>query len=131
MATAQTSADITLLEPPDTICPEQFRDLWSRTTELSGEIRLAMAVLAKAIEDLRRFRGGAEGSQEQRLYRQAYRWIASNDRHWPYSFVNVSEILDVSSMRVRTRLLKHVPVCSKLVRRPGAIPGVTPLLLRA
>ena len=131
MATAHTAADITVLDPPGSICPEQFRDLWSRTTEAPGEIRLAMAVLVRAIEDLRRFRGGAEGSEERRLYRHAYRWITSSDRHWPYSFVNVAEILNVSSMRIRTRLLKHVPVCSKVARRPGAIPGVDPLFLRA
>jgi hypothetical protein len=107
-----TSADITTLEPPGVICPGQFRDLWSATTHSSGEIRLAMAVLLRAIEDLRRFRGGAEGSAEGRLYRQARQWIVSSDRQWPYSFENVSEIVNISSARLRTRLLEPVPIRS-------------------
>jgi hypothetical protein len=116
------SASISLLEPPDTVSPEQFRDLWSGTTESTSEIRLAMAVLVRAIEDLRRFRGGVDGSEMQRLYRHAHRWVASNDRQWPYSFVNVSDILGISSARVRIRLLDDVPLSSRVGRRDGAGP---------
>jgi hypothetical protein len=100
-----------------TVSPEQFDDLWNGTAESSGEARLAMAVLVRAIEDLRKFRGGIEGSEAGQLYRQARRWIASNDRHWPYSFVNVSEILNIPSERTRTRLLDHAAPCSRMARR--------------
>lgn len=118
---AHTASGIAPLEPPGgIISPEQFRDLWSGTTQSVGEMRLAMAVLVLAIEDLRRFRGGAEGSRAQRLYRRAHRWIASNDRQWPYSFMNVSEILNIPSARIRTRLQEHAPLCAKMGRRYGA-----------
>lgn len=116
----RTSAGVTILEAPGTICPEQFRDLWSGTTESPGEIRLAMAVLARAIEDLRKFWGATEGSQSGRRYREAHRWIASDDRKWPFSFLNVSETLNISSARIRTRLLEHAPLCSKVNRARGA-----------
>jgi hypothetical protein len=98
------------------ICPEQFHDLWSGTTESPGEVRLAMAVLVRAIEDLRGFRGGAEGSEAQRLYIQAHRWVASDDREWPFSFVNIVESLNISLTRMRTRLEKDVPHCSRASR---------------
>jgi hypothetical protein len=123
MTIAHTLSDVALREPPGgIICPEQFRDLWSRTTESPGEVRLAMAVLVRAIEDLQRFRAGAEGSQAQRLYRHAQRWVASDDRQWPYSFLNVSEVLNVPFARIRTRLLEHAPLCAKMGRRYGAEP---------
>jgi hypothetical protein len=112
MTTPQTS--------DETICPVQFHDLWSRATESSGESRLAMAVLVQAIGDLRAFRDGAPGSESQRLYRRARRWIASHDRQWPYSFVNVSEILNIPSARVRLRLLGQDLSCSQLGRQYGS-----------
>jgi hypothetical protein len=99
-----------------TVSPEQFDDLWNGTAESSGEVRLAMAVLVQAIEDLRKFRGGVEGSDARHLYRQARRWIASNERHWLYSFVNVSEILNIPSERTRTRLLDHAAPCPRVAR---------------
>jgi hypothetical protein len=120
MTTIRTSVGVTMLEAPGTICPEQFRDLWSGTTESPGEIQLAMAVLARAIEDLRKFWGAIEGSQSGRRYREAHRWIASNDRKWPFSFLNISEILNISSARIRIRLLEHAPLCSKVSRARGA-----------
>src|SRR5689334_3469000 len=112
MTTALTSVDITTLEPPGVICPAQFRDLWSGTTQSSGEIRLATAVLMRAIEDLCNFRGAAEGSAERQLYSQARRWIVSRDRHWLFSFENVSELLNISSVRIRTHFLEPAPIRS-------------------
>ena len=102
------------------ICREQFHDLWSRTTESPGEVRLAMAVLVRAIEDLRSFRGSADGSEARQLYSQAHRWVASDDREWPFSFVNIVEILNISLTRMRTRLENDAPHCSRASRHYGA-----------
>jgi hypothetical protein len=115
--TAHISTSRTLPEGPGVVSPEQFHDLWSRTTESSGEVRLAMAVLVRAIEDLRKFRGGMEGSDARGLYRQARRWIVSDDRQGPYSFENVSEILNFPLALMRTRLLDHAALCSRIGRR--------------
>jgi len=119
MMSRTLSAPVTLSEAPGMICPEQFRDLWSRTTESPGEVRLAMAVLVRAIEDLRGFRGGAESAEAQRLYIQAHRWVASDDREWPFSFVNIVEILNISLTRMRARLEKDAPHCSRASRHYG------------
>jgi hypothetical protein len=76
-----------------------------------------MAVLVRAIEDLCKFRGGIEGSEARQFYRQARRWIASDDRRWPYSFVNVSETLNIPFVRTRARLLAHAALFSRVRRR--------------
>ena len=73
---------------PDTVSPAQFHELWCGTQERSAEFKLALAVLEQAVEDLQRHRG-AIAPEPQRLYVQARRWVASNDRRWPYSFANV------------------------------------------
>ena len=105
MTGLQTADGGTLLDAPGSVCPEQFRDVWGRSNRSSGEMRLAMAVLVQAIGDLLAFRDGVAGSEAQRLYGHARRWIASDDRQWPYSFINVSEILNLPSVRMRFRLL--------------------------
>lgn len=120
MTMPQTSAASTLLEPPGTICPEQFHDVWSRSAESSSETRLVMAVLVQAIGDIRAFRGAAVGSEAARLYRRARRWFGSDDRQWPYSFLNVSEILNLPPTRVRLRLLDEDLSCVRLGRHYGA-----------
>ena len=52
------------------------------------EESLAIGVLRQAVHDLRRFRN-ATGGLERELYRDAYRWITSDDASWPYSFTNI------------------------------------------
>ena len=52
-------------------------------------------------------RAAEQGDSEarQRLYWEAYAWVASNDRSWPYSFVNLCELLDMVPDAVRQQLL--------------------------
>lgn len=68
------------------------------------EESLAIGVLKQAVHDLRRFRA-ATGGLEQELYLDAYRWIAASDFSWPYSFVNICEVLDVPPEILRAELL--------------------------
>jgi hypothetical protein len=93
---------------PDTVSPAQFQEMWCGTPEPSAEFKLALAVLEQAVEDLQHHRG-ASASEPQRLYVQARRWVASNDRRWPYSFANVCDMLNLSCGRMRTRLLAEHP----------------------
>ena len=65
---------------------------------------LALGVLKQAARDLRRFRSATRGVRRE-LYLDAYDWIAANDFSWPYSFVNVCKLLDVSPDVVRTDVL--------------------------
>jgi len=34
-----------------------------------------------------------------------YQWVASDCRQWPFSFVNICEILDLSPQALRAQLL--------------------------
>ena len=68
------------------------------------EKELALGVLKQAARDLRRFRSATRGVRRE-LYLDAYSWITENDFSWPYSFVNVCELLDVCPDAIRTELL--------------------------
>jgi len=96
---------------PDTVSPAQFHDMGGGTPERSAEFKLALAVLEQAVEDLQRHRG-TSAPEPQRLYVQARRWVASNDRRWPYSFANVCDMLNLSCGRMRTKLLAEHPTAT-------------------
>jgi len=65
---------------------------------------LAAGVLKQAAHDLRRFRAATKGFRWE-LYLDAYSWITANDFSWPYSFVNVCKLLDLSPDVVRAEVL--------------------------
>ena len=65
---------------------------------------LAAGVLKQAARDLRRFRAARKGLKRE-LYLDAYSWITANDFSWPYSFVNVCELLEVSPDVIRAEVL--------------------------
>ena len=64
---------------------------------------LAAGVLKQAAHDLRRFRTATKGVKRE-LYLDAYGWITANDFSWPYSFVNVCKLLEVSPEVVSTEI---------------------------
>ena len=64
---------------------------------------LAAGVLKQAAHDLRRFRAATTGVKRE-LYLDAYSWITANDFSWPYSFVNVCKLLEVSPEVVRAEI---------------------------
>jgi hypothetical protein len=70
----------------------------------SGEEVLAAAVLKLAFEDLQKHRG-ATATHRRRAFREAYVWVASNERRWPFSFLNVCDMLDLSPRALRAKLL--------------------------
>ena len=65
---------------------------------------LAAGVLKQAAHDLRRFRAATKGFRRE-LYLDAHSWITANDFSWPYSFVNVCKLLDLSPDVVRAEVL--------------------------
>jgi hypothetical protein len=69
---------------------------------------LAVSVLGQAANDLQNFRF-ARRRRQQRLYREAYDWIASSDRSWPYAFPNLCDALRLSTESVRAKLLGDAP----------------------
>ena len=90
---------------PETTLPQQFARLWHGARKTTPERALATSVLWQAVRDLHKFRY-ARHRKRQRLYRDAYDWIASGDRGWPYSFVNICESLGLSPESLRTELLE-------------------------
>lgn len=90
--------------PLTVLHPAQFRDIWSGEG-YSAERELAAAVLDAAAADLRNYRY-ARRRRRQRFYMQAYQWVASDERDWPFSFVNLCEYLRVSPVALREQLLE-------------------------
>ena len=91
---------------------ERHVDVWGEETpatepgarEASGEEVLAAAVLKLAFEDLQKYRGASD-MRRRRAFREAYVWVKSNERRWPFSFLNVCEMLDLSPGSLRSKLL--------------------------
>jgi hypothetical protein len=65
---------------------------------------LAAGVLKQAAQDLRRFHG-ATSAIERELYLDAYRWVISDDCSWPFSFLNVCQLLKLAPEILRQDLL--------------------------
>ncbi len=89
---------------PDFALPSQLKDIWHKTRAIRPERALALAVLEQSMEDLRKFRF-AERRRQQRLYMEAYGWVMSNDRQWPYSFVCLCDQLNLEVEPMRRGLL--------------------------
>jgi hypothetical protein len=70
---------------------------------------LAAGVLKQAAQDLRRFHG-ANSAVERELCRDAYSWLVSNDHEWPFSFLNVCQLLKLTPEILRLELLGDASV---------------------
>jgi hypothetical protein len=89
---------------PEPALPAQFHIIWHRSRAISPERALVLAVLWQAVADLQKHRFAGR-RQQQRLYMEAYEWVASKDRIWPYSFVNLCELLSLNPDSLREELL--------------------------
>jgi hypothetical protein len=65
---------------------------------------LAAGVLEQATQDLRRFHG-ATSAVERELYLDAYSWLTSDESTWPFSFLNVCQLLNLTPDIVRQKLV--------------------------
>jgi hypothetical protein len=102
---------------PEPALPAQFKDIWYRSRAISPERSLVLSVMWQAVLDLHKFRF-AQRRQQQRLYMEAYEWVASEDRGWPFSFVNLCEMLNMHPGVTREQLLNgEIP--SRLVTEAG------------
>jgi len=75
----------------------------TRISETSHR-ELAAGTLKQATRDLRRFHG-ATTRVERELYRDAYSWVMSDDCGWPFSFLNVCQLLKHEPNDLREELL--------------------------
>ena len=65
---------------------------------------LAAGILEQATLDLRRFRGATSGL-EREFYFDAYRWVISDECSWPFSFLNVCQVLNLAPETIREEML--------------------------
>src|SRR5437588_1635392 len=89
------------------------------TSETSPR-ELAAGVLKQAAQDLRRFHG-ATSAVERELYQDAYRWVISDDCSWPFSFLNICQLLQLAPDILRQELLidSSLGLFGYLARRGG------------
>ena len=89
-------------------------------TSQTNQRDLAAGVLKQAAQDLRRFHG-ATSAIERELYLDAYRWVISDDCSWPFSFLNVCQLLNLAPESLRQELLTDASLglFSYLARRSG------------
>ena len=73
-------------------------------TSETGQKELAAGVLKQPAQDLRRF-NSATSAVEQELYLDAYSWLNSYDSSWPFSFLNVCQLLNLTPDIVRQELV--------------------------
>jgi hypothetical protein len=64
----------------------------------------ATGMLKQAALDLRRFHG-ANSAVEREFYLDAYRWVTSDDCSWPFSFLNVCQVLNLAPETIREEVL--------------------------
>jgi hypothetical protein len=89
-------------------------------TSETSQRELAAGVLKQAAQDLRRF-NSATSAVERELYLDAYSWLTSEDCSWPFSFVNVCQLLNLPAESLRQELLADASLglFSYLARRGG------------
>jgi hypothetical protein len=97
------------------LLPAQYAELSRGSEPIQPERRLMLAVLSDAIV-LFQTRAPAVPSAREHDCEEARRWILSNDRAWPYSFVNVCEALGIAFQPLRRALVTGR-------RRASGIPG--------
>jgi len=81
-----------------------FQDLGAEFYSDNPEKPLAKGVLRQAAKDLRLFHA-AQDRVGRAIYMDAYTWVLSGDTSWPYSFVNVCQLLGLSFEITRAELL--------------------------
>lgn len=92
---------------PDFIHPVQFAERWKGIRETTKEELLALAVVEQAVIDIRKYCG--RRGHDHVLYNDAYRWVTSTNREWPFSFVNLCDLLGLSPTAIRGEVLSDRP----------------------
>ena len=70
----------------------------------TSQKELAAEILKQAAVDLRRFHD-ATSAVEREFYLDAHRWVTSDDSNWPFSFLNVCQLLNLAPETVREDVL--------------------------
>jgi len=87
---------------PEIVLPEQF---FRRSAASSSERRLMLAVLERALVDLRSSRK-ARTRRMRRLADEVDAWFAADDEAWPCSFLHICHGLGLDAAAIRSRLVR-------------------------
>ena len=99
------------------LLPAQYAELCRGSEPVQPERRLMLAVLSDAIV---LFQTGGSQLARHHDVADAHRWILSDDRRWPYSFVNVCEALEIAPSALRRQLVRWRAAQAARRRNRGA-----------
>lgn len=86
------------------------------------EARLMLAVLDHALNDIQH--GARVDSDRARaLVAEALAWIASDDLHWPFAFLNICDVLGLDAQAVRRQVRAGLPILPNLGHRRARANG--------
>ena len=101
-----------LEEEFDPVMPAQWYADAGRAAAMQPEKRLMFAVLSDAV-DIVMTASATTNIRRRMLFHETAAWIRSDDREWPYSFVNLCDSLGFDAERLRVglaRFIDDVPV---------------------
>lgn len=93
----------THLLQPDTMLPTQYFAALRRKAIQEPERRLVIAVLEDAVDCYRKYLGARDRKGRQ-LFIDAEEWFFSEEKTWPYAFVNVCDYLGINPEYLRRGL---------------------------
>lgn len=99
------STDSSMFQP-DTMLPSQYFAAMRKRVPQEAEYRLVVAVLEDAIDCFQKHRDARDAKTRQ-LFEDAAQWVASEDRTWPFSFLNICDVLGLDPAYVREGLHQH------------------------
>lgn len=108
---------------PDIMLPAQYFAVLRKSAPQGPEYLLVLAMLQDAIECVQKYRFSLDLNGRE-LYTDAYDWIASEDRQWPFSFENVCDILKIDGGYLRNGLFRWCERQDEL-RRIGKVVPLT------
>jgi hypothetical protein len=91
---------------PDTMLPSQYFAAMRKRVPQEAEYRLVVAVLEDAIDCFQKH-CDARDTKTRQLFEDAAQWVSSEDRTWPFSFLNICDVLNLDPAYVREGLEQH------------------------
>ena len=111
-----SEVEMAVCEPP-AVLPAQISEGARRDADTSGPRALMLAVLEDAVRCIEQGRRRRH-FHARRLATEADTRVCCGRRGWPFSFVNICEVLGFDADEVRTRLLTR-PSGAAHTRRPA------------
>jgi hypothetical protein len=106
---------------PDIMLPAQYFAVLRKSAPQGPEYLLVLAMLQDAVECVQKYRFALDPNGRE-LYTEAFDWIASSDRQWPFSFENVCDILRIHPEYLRNGLFRWCERQDELRRTGKVVP---------